>query len=202
VDEAARVLSSAPFILLVAADPRRLSAGWGQGLDESAGAGRVGARIDAALQIGAASQSDLASMARGLLEPANAHDSETFDVAHSLHDEAMSAHERALLEDLAPYAASTPRDVERFVLTYRLARPRMAHHGALALALAMQTGASEAARSALADMVGSKRDEDEIIAPQSQTKFAEALKLALRPGPISVGDWRKAQALAADYRMS
>jgi hypothetical protein len=202
VDEAARVLSSAPFILLVAADARRLSAGWGKDLDEAAGGERLGARVDAALQIGAASQSDLASMARGLLEPANARDSETFDVAHSLHDEAMSAHERALLEDLAPYAASTPRDVERFVLTYRLARPRMAHHGALALALAMQTGASEAARSALADMVGSKRDEDEIIAPQSETKFAEALKLALRPGPISVGDWRKAQALAADYRLS
>lgn len=206
MDEAARVLSSAPFILLVAADPRRLSAGWGQGLDETAGAGRVGARVDAALQIGFASQCNLASMARGLLEPASAGAGagagETFDVAHSLHDEVLSAHERALLEDLAPYAASTPRDVERFVLTYRLARPRTSHHGALALALAMQTGASESTKIALADMVASKRDNDEIVAPQSEMKFAEALKLALRASPISVGDWRKAQALAADYRLS
>lgn len=204
MDEAARVLSSAPFILLVAADPRRLSAGWGKGLDETAGGERLGARVDAALQIGSASQYDLASMARGLLEPASAGagDGETFDVAHSLHDEALSAHERALLEDLAPYTASTPRDVERFVLTYRLARPRTGHHGALALALAMQTGASEAAKTALEDMFISKRDEDEISAPQSETKFTEALTLALRASPISVADWRKAQALAADYRLS
>lgn len=204
MDEAARVLSSAPFILLVAADPRRLSAGWGKGLDDTAGADRLGARVDAALQIGSASQYDLASMARGLLEAASAGagDGETFDVAHSLHDEALSAHERTLLEDLAPYAASTPRDVERFVLTYRLARPRTGHHCALALALAMQTGASEATKTAFADMVRSKRDEDEISAPQSETKFAEALKLALRASPISIGDWRKAQALAADYRLS
>ena len=73
---------------------------------------------------------------------------------------------------------------------------------ALALALAMQTGASEATKTAFADMVRSKRDEDEISAPQSETKFAEALKLALRASPISIGDWRKAQALAADYRLS
>jgi hypothetical protein len=48
----------------------------------------------------------------------------------------------------------------------------------------------------------SKRDEDEISAPQSETKFTEALTLALRASPISVADWRKAQALAADYRLS
>lgn len=198
LDEAARTLASSPFILLVAADPRLLAAGWSQDLDEAWGAERVGARVHAALRVEAASRSDLASMARGLLEPEGDRAAASLDVGHSLHDEPLAAGERALLEELAAYAARTPRDVERFVLTYRLARPRTGHHGALALALALEMSAPDADANAWIN-AQSSRPVDKLVAPEGQTRLAQALEIAQKSGPISVGQWRAARSIAADY---
>ena len=138
-------------------------------------------------------------MVRELTTPGAALDSPALDVTHSLHDEKLGAQELALLEDLAPYAGRTPRDVERLLLAYRLARPRTSACGALALALTWAMGASQAETSALQSAIESADDSANLIAPAGQARFAEALRLAEKAGPISVGAWRAAQAIAADY---
>ena len=199
LDEAARTLAFAPFILLVAADPRQLTTGWSKDFDAAWGLERISARVHAALRIEGASRKDFAQMVRELTTPGAAPDSPALDVTHSLHDEKLGAQELALLEDLAPYAGRTPRDVERLLLLYRLARPRTSACGALALALTWAMGASQAETSALQSAIESADDSANLIAPAGQARFAEALRLAEKAGPISVGAWRAAQAIAADY---
>ena len=44
LDEAARTLAFAPFILLVAADPRQLTTGWSKDFDAAWGLERISAR--------------------------------------------------------------------------------------------------------------------------------------------------------------
>ncbi len=203
VDEAALVLGRAPFVTVLAVDPTRLVAGWGHGESDSWGADRLARRVQAALRIDAAPPGDYARLVRQLLgaeapaEPAP----EAFE---PVLDQPMSEDELGLLEQLAPLAGRTPRQVEQFITAYRLARPQTQRRPALAFALALDIGGTAEERAsfhlALADTLPLQA-----IAPLLKpSRISDALQVAMtaQNERFTVADMRAAQALAARYSLT
>ncbi len=108
--------------------------------------------------------------------------------------------ETQMLEKLAAIAARSPRDVKRYVLAYRLARDGFDHSGALAMALAMQSGANESERAALDQAIEGLPDSQPITIPEpARIKLALEAANAGQGSQVTSGQLREARAIAAQW---
>jgi hypothetical protein len=165
--EAAHHLLSAPsFVVLLAFDAHRLAA-------SQRGADYADAlRKYVQLPLRVSSEPDFyAGFTRMLLGETKA---ETIpskpDASQSILDLPWRAGESDLIAVLAPLAGSTPRAVKHFVNIYRLARVRSADYAAVALLLAVRSGATEAERKAMEEALAN-------IEPTAPLRFGDAPRL-------------------------
>ncbi len=108
--------------------------------------------------------------------------------------------EAEMLEKLAALAARSPRDVKRFVTAYRLTRDGFEHFGALALALALQSGASEEERATLNQSLEGAPDNLTITMPDfGRIKLALDAANAGQGSQVTAGQLREAHAVAAQW---
>lgn len=122
------------------------------------------------------------------------------DASRSGFDAEISAAEAEMLESLAPIAAQSPRDARRFVTTYRLARQGFEHCGALAMAIAFQSGGHESEREAL-DRAMQESPDDAALSVSSPARVSFALEAArnAQRSPVTAGQLRAARAAAAQW---
>jgi hypothetical protein len=199
VDEAARLLSQGPFVLIAAAHARRLAHGWSGGLGEQEGRDRFAACFQAALRVSAPEPALLGALARD----AGAAAPRAFaplDLAAPLHAQALAQDELDRLARLAPLIARTPAQARRFAIAYRLARPRNVAPAALAGALAVTLGCAREERAALEAALAARSGATTIsLRSLSAGNAGEVLRAALGDGEADVAQLRSALTAAADY---
>lgn len=111
------------------------------------------------------------------------------DAARSLLDEPLSANETELLARLAPLAGASPRAIKRFANLYRLARLSTPDRAAVALMLAVETGAPDADAIAVARAVAAGDAE-----PAGDPRVVDSVRAARH---AAGGDLGVAQLMAA-----
>ncbi len=200
VDEAATILGQPPFVLIVAADPQRLAQGWG------GDSGRLGRRIQIGVRVDAASSGDYARLVRKLLgsgEESTAPESAP-DVRTSVWDRPVTGEEASLLEALAPLAGRSPRSVAQFITAYRLGRARTDKWAPLALALAIDIGATPEEQAAVASAIAASLPSQSLEGPGLPARVADAIGHARSANgePITTGDLRAAMNVASTYSLN
>jgi hypothetical protein len=192
----ARSLFNQGFVMLIAADPARLTGAAGEtspSLDKW---------IQVPVQIGEiASRANYATLVRavlggqGALEP-RVRNAET--PALPAFDQPVSAAETQLLADLAPLAGSSARALKRFVNLYRLTRSAGPNHqGALAFMLALDADGTPSEIAAVNDALLNSEPDADLDLPHCGSRVVEALA-AVRSaqGKVSVAAARRAAATA------
>jgi hypothetical protein len=192
----ARSLFNQGFVMLIAADPARLTGAAGEtspSLDKW---------IQVPVQIGEiASRADYATLVRavlggqGALEP-RVRNAET--PALPAFDQPVSAAETQLLADLAPLAGSSARALKRFVNLYRLTRSAGPNHqGALAFMLALDAGGTPSEIAAVNDALLNSEPDADLDLPHCGSRVVEALAaVRCAQGKVSVAAARRAAATA------
>lgn len=122
------------------------------------------------------------------------------DASFSGLDEPVQPAEAELLAALSPLAGQTPRAVKRFVDTYRLVRHQAGSFASLAVALAVDSGGTDAEKRELQNLLTGS-DDAPVPVPQDNSRLAMAIRAAsaAQASPIPTGSLRQAQALAAMY---
>jgi hypothetical protein len=202
IDEAATLLAQGPFVLVVAADAQRLAQGWG-----GDGAGRIARRIQIGVRVDAASSGDYARLVRRLLateDPASATQAPFDASAPSIWDRPVPREESTLLEQLAPLAGRSPRSVAQFITAYRLGRARTDKWAPLALALALDVGATSDEQAAFAGAISPSMPGQPVDVAGLPARVAEAVASAraANGGVLAAGDMREAMSIAASYSLN
>ncbi|MBX9758608.1 MAG: hypothetical protein K2Y29_07500 [Beijerinckiaceae bacterium] len=201
VDEAATLLGQPPFVLVVAADPQRLAQGWG-----GDGAGRIGRRIQIGVRVDAASSGDYARLVRKLLSPGDetAAPESPVDVRASVWDRPVTGEEAALLEALAPLAGRSPRGVAQFITAYRLGRGRTDKWAPLALALALDIGATPDEQAAVSSALAAALPSQALDASALPARVGAAVDhtRSANGGALTTGDLRAAMSIASTYSLN
>jgi hypothetical protein len=200
VDEAATLLSQSPFVLLVAADPQRLAQGWG------GDSGRLGRRIQIGVRVDAASSGDYARLVRKLLASGDdaAAAEPPVDLRTSVWDRPVSGEEASLLEALAPLAGRSPRSVAQFITAYRLGRGRTDQWAPLALALAIDIGATPEEQAAVSGAITASLPSQALDGAGLPARVGDAIGHARKAhgAPITTGDLRAAMNIASTYSLN
>ena len=200
VDEAATLLGQSPFVLVVAADPQRLAQGWG------GDAGRLGRRIQIGVRVDAASSGDYARLVRKLLGSGDeaVATERAPDLRTSIWDRPVSSEESALLETLAPLAGRSPRSVAQFITAYRLGRARTSDWAPLALALAIDIGATPQEQAAVSSAIAASLPNQALDSAALPARIGEAIGFAraAHRGEITTGDLRGAMSIASTYSLN
>ncbi len=122
------------------------------------------------------------------------------DATRSAFDQQMPRAEAELLEKLAPIAASGPRDVKRFVNAYRLARSSTDNFGALAVALALRSGAVDGERTAMTLALENAADHEAFaVRGADRINFALDAAADAQGSRVTAAQLREARALAAQW---
>ena len=187
-------------MLIVAADPQRLAQGWG------GDSGRLGRRIQIGVRVDAASSGDYARLVRKLLGSGD----ETVaterapDLRTSIWDRSVSSEESALLETLAPLAGRSPRSVAQFITAYRLGRARTSDWAPLALALAIDIGATPQEQAAVSGAIAGSLPSQALDGAALPARIGEAIGYAraAHRGDITTGDLRAAMNIASTYSLN
>ncbi len=198
---AGRLLSRPGVATLLAADPARLAVAWGGPAEAAEQLDRL-TQVSLRLPDAGRDAASLSALAHGILAgaspPVNA---EPTDARASVLDAPIDPAEAALVGELAPLAAQSPRLAKRYANTYRLARSRTRDPAALALTLAIESGAETDELAAFGAALDGPDSLPLAIGPQAPRLRAaiEAVNAA-RGTPLNVGDARAAWAIAGDYR--
>ena len=148
IEAAHRLLSATSFVVLLAADPSRLAAAWGDADCPE----YLNKYVQVPLHLAAVEPDGYGGLVRSLIGGATAENAQwpTLDAGRSALDLPWRSGEADLVAALAPLAGHSPRSVKRFVNIYRLARASGEDYPALALLLALDAGGTEAERRAMA----------------------------------------------------
>ena len=198
IEAAHRLLSATGFELLLAADPSRLAAAWG----EADGADCLAKYVQVPLHLDTAEPDVYADMARALIGGATTENAQwpQVDAGRSMLDLPWRSGEVDLVAGLAPLAGRSPRSVKRFVNIYRLARARAENYPALALLLALDAGGTAAERRAM-NAALADADTSAPLHFADEPRLAQALEACrvARGEALTAGDVRAARGVAAAY---
>jgi hypothetical protein len=198
IEAAHRLLSAGSFATLLAFDPKRLAAAWG----EAECADQLNKYVQVPLRLSGIAPEFYAGLARSLVgeAPPGLAQSEKLDARRSALDLPWRSGEADLVAALAPLAGRSPRAVKRFVNIYRLARLRGADHAAIAFLLALDAGGTESERRAV-DAALAASDSAAPLGLGDEPRLEEALQACrtARGEPLSIGDASAARAIVADY---
>ena len=195
-----RVANRTGFVTIFTANAEQLSSGWGS---PSETATRLERYVQAPLTIRGLDASQAASdYARMLLGTVDAPAPGPVDATRSALDAPMEPAEQDLLATLAPLAGETPRAVKRFLNIYRIARPRTADRSALALMLALDSGATSDELAALATAMDLQTPQSPLVIEPSEARLAAAVSAvnANRASSLTSADAHAAWSIARDYR--
>ena len=162
------------FVVLIAADPSRLTA------DAGESAASLAKWIQVPFQLGELlSRANYAALVGHMVGGGEAAKREILDPATSVLNEPLSPAEVRLLAALAPLAGSSARALKRFVNLYRLARTQnRGHKGALAFMLAVDAGGTQAEIAKVNEGLSSAEAESDFDLQNCGPRLAGALAAA------------------------
>lgn len=198
VQQAQNLLGATGFVTIAAVDPQRLKSGTGEG---AAAADAIARLFQIPFHVGASHSGDFGGFVKALLGPEKVPAPKAPDASVSALDEPMRPGEAELLANLGPVAGTTPRQIKRFLNAYKLLRSDTALFAPLALAVAIQSGASDDEQAAF-DTVLREAPRDAVVAALSLPERIDAgLKAAsaAQVSPITVEAMQEARAAAARF---
>ncbi len=192
------LLGRSGFVVILAADAARLAGAW----EGANAADQIGRLIDIPVNLPDIGHDDarLATFVRAFLSGAPDESKPTRVVAAA--DEPLAPIETALVGALASFAARSPRTAKRFADVYRVARLRPVDKPALALALALDAGATPEELAVFARALDAAPEQPVETGPEPH-RLASAMAAVnkARGAPLTVAQAREAVAVARDYRM-
>ncbi len=201
VDAMHLLLNRPGFLLAMAADAQRLSAGW-------SGSGEASQRLERYVQapfnIRMIRNSQASIIyAHQLLGSAPNIEERPLDADSSALDYPLKPIEAHILGKLAHFAGDTPRAMKRFVNCWRLARPLANDSGALALMLALDQGGTSGELAAMGAAMDLDEPGKELQIHPGEPRLAAALTTvnSLRPSPLTNGQAHAAWLVARDYSL-
>ena len=201
VDDVHHHLDRPGFVLAMAADAAQLAAGWG-------GAGEAARRIERYVQAPFTvrmirDQQASIAYAHQLLGAAASFEGTPLDASRSALDHAVKPVETHLLGKLAGLAGDMPRAVKRYLNLWRLARPLAEDSGALALMLALDTGATAGELAAMGAAMDLEEPDAPLVIHPGEPRLAAALDAvnALRLSPLTNGQAHEAWMIARDFTL-
>ncbi len=199
VDAVHHSLNRPGFVLAMALDADQLTAGWG---GAAQAATRLGRYVQAPFTLRAIRDPQVSiAYAHQLLGAAPEYESAPLDASHSALDRVVKPVETHLLGKLASLAGDTPRAVKRYLNIWRLARPLTEDGGALALMLALDTGATAGELAAMGAAMDLEEPDAPLIIHPGEPRLAAALASvnALRSSPLTNEQAHEAWLIARDF---
>lgn len=198
IETAHRLLSAKSFVVLLAADPSRLAAAWG----EADRANYLDKYVQVPLHVTAGEPGLYGGLVHSLIGRETTEKAQwpELDAKRSALDLPWRSGEADLLSALAPLAGHSPRSIKRFVNIYRLVRLRADGYAPLALLLALDGGGTEAERRAM-DAALANADTSVPLRFADEPRLAQALEACrvARGDALTVADVHAARAIAAVY---
>ena len=198
IEAAHHLLGTKTFMVLLAADPNRLAAAWG----EADCAECLNKYVQIPLHLEAIEPDFYSGLVRSLIDGAAAENAQwpELDASRSELDLPWRAGETNLIAALAPLAGHSARNIKRFVNIYRLSRTRSETYAPLALLLALDAGGTEAERRAMKAALADT-DTSAELRLADEPRLAQALEACrIASGDrLTVADVRAARAIAAAY---
>lgn len=144
----------------------------------------------------------LGNLVKNLLDTSQRESEPLPNASNSVLDEPMRPGEEDLLAALANLAGRTPRQIKRFVNTYKLTRPDVALFAPLALTMAVHSGGTSDEIQELEKIIADATGEDsEVESPALSHRLMSAYKAAstAQLSPLTAGALREANAIATRF---
>ena len=201
VDEAHHLLNRSGFALVIAADPQRLSAGWGGGAEATQ---RFEKYVQAPFNLRMIrTQQAGVVYAQQLMGAMPLYEDRPPDATTSALDAPLKVVESHLISKLAGLAGDTPRAVKRFLNCWRIARPMLHDTGALALMLALDHGGDAGELAAMGAAMDLEEPGKALEIHPGEPRLAAALASvnSLRQAPLTHAQAHAAWMVARDYSL-